>query len=421
MLAVFFVTAVLSYTDRFILSLLVDPLRADLHINDTDVSLLQGLAFAVVYGVAGLPLGRVADTLARRNLIIGGVTVWSAATIACGFARSFPELFAARIAIGIGEAALAPAAVSMIADCFPPARRGTAISIFIAGMAIGGGAAIAIGGFLAGAASSGTFSTWPVIGHLAPWRTTLVLLGVCGVAVIGLLLTLREPPRRGLIGQVPSSRISLAQAAAAFRSRAPLLVPLYLAVALISAGDFSFQNWTPALLSRRFGLTPLQIGERLGLLAMITGVCGTLFGGILGDYRFRKGGDAARLGVALVAIVLGLGGSAIALAADPAWTLVCFALWTSMASAAEAIGIAVIQAIVPGEVRGVGVSLVSLSNMIIGLSCGTTLTAVLTDHVFRDPAAVGLSMAAVVIPTALAALALFWTVRRATAVIRNAP
>ena len=134
MIAVFFATAILSYTDRFIFSLLVDPLRADLGISDTQVSLLQGLAFALVYAFAGLPLGRLADLVPRRNVIIAGVLLWSAATAACGFAATFGQLFAARIAVGIGEAALAPAAVSMIADYFPPARRGTALSVFIAGM-----------------------------------------------------------------------------------------------------------------------------------------------------------------------------------------------------------------------------------------------------------------------------------------------
>jgi MFS family permease len=411
MIAVFFAAAILSYTDRFILSLLVDPIRAELYVSDTQISLLQGLAFALVYSFVGLPLGRIADILPRRNVIIAGVAIWSGATVACGFAGSFGALFAARIGVGIGEAALAPAAVSMIADSFPASRRGTALSVFIAGMAIGGGAAIGVGGSLLSAASLGIFRALPLIGSLPPWRATLVLLAVPGVVVIGLLLTIREPLRRS-IGEArsngsPPIRIALA----AFRSRAYMLVPLFLAVGLLSAGDFSFQNWTPALLSRRFGLSPLQIGEQLGLAVTLSGVGGTLAGGLLGDFSARHGGEPARLTLALGTILVGLLGTSICLAVTAHQVLLCFVIWLSMASAAEAIGIAVLQAVIPGEVRGVGVACVSFCNMLIGLACGTALTAMFTDHVFHDPRSVGRSMSAVAIPTALIAFALLWWTR----------
>jgi len=411
MMAVFFCAAILSYTDRFILSLLVDPLRADLAISDTQVSLLQGLAFALVYGFAGLPLGRIADLVPRRNVIIAGVLLWSAATVACGYAASFGQLFAARLVVGVGEAALAPAAVSMIADYFPPARRGIALSVFIAGMAIGGGAAIAIGGSLVGAATLGLFKALPVVGSLPPWRATLVLLGLPAVAIVALLLTVREPPRQRTPEAAGSGPVPLRAALRLLGSRAGVLVPLYLAVALLSAGDFSYQNWTPALLSRCFGLSPLEIGRQLGLVAIVSGVGGTLLGGLTGDFGARRRGEQARITIAFGAILVGLGGSAIALAANTTQVLLCFVTWTAMASMSESLGIAVIQAVVPNEVRGVGVALTSLCNMLLGLALGTTLTALLTDHVFRDPRAVGASMSAVVLPTALAAFALLWRAR----------
>src|ERR1700761_7365329 len=110
--AILIATAVLSYTDRQVLSLLVDPIRTDLGISDTQVSLLLGTAFAVVYGVAGIPLGFLADRTSRRNLIFAGVVVWSLATICCGLSRGFGEIFASRIFVGLGEAALSPAAIS---------------------------------------------------------------------------------------------------------------------------------------------------------------------------------------------------------------------------------------------------------------------------------------------------------------------
>ncbi|MGB6485964.1 MAG: MFS transporter [Steroidobacteraceae bacterium] len=411
MIAVLCVAAILSYTDRFILSLLVDPIRADLAISDTKVSLLQGLAFALVYSVAGLPLGRVADIARRRNVILSGVLIWSASTVACGLAQSFGALFLARMGVGIGEAALAPAAVAMIADAFPPERRGMPLSVFIAGMAIGGGAAITIGGSLLGAASKGLFGSLPLIGQLPSWRLTLILLALPGVATGALLLTVSEPVRRDRDIRNALERVRLGAMFEALRKNAAVLAPIYLAVALVSVGDFSFQNWTPALLARRFGLSAADIGAQLGLVAIVSGVSGTLAGGLLGDLVARRGGERARMTLALAAVSIGLLGALIGFARSPLEALVCFGLWTTTASAAETLGITVLQSVIPGEIRGVGNALVSFANMMIGLAGGTTLTAVLTDHVFHDPRSVGKSMGVVLVPAALAALALFSRVR----------
>src|ERR1700742_1316150 len=144
--AIFALAALLSYTDRQILSLLVDPIRGDLHISDTQLSILQGAAFAVLYSFIGLPLGRIADLVPRRWLLVFAVVVWSLGTIVCGLSHSFAQLFGARLLVGIGEAALAPAAMSLIGDYFPPTARATPTGVFLTGMVVGGGAAGGIGG-----------------------------------------------------------------------------------------------------------------------------------------------------------------------------------------------------------------------------------------------------------------------------------
>src|SRR5688572_4369774 len=145
---VFFLAAILSYTDRQILSLLVDPIRAGLNLSDVQLGILHGTAFAVLYAAFGLPLGRLADLMNRRNLILVGVMIWSTATVACAWARSFEELLVARLFVGLGEAALAPAALSMISDLFPAERRGVAIGTFALGIVAGAGVAIGVGGTL---------------------------------------------------------------------------------------------------------------------------------------------------------------------------------------------------------------------------------------------------------------------------------
>jgi MFS family permease len=198
---------------------------------------------------------------------------------------------------------------------------------------------------------------------------------------------------------------------AAFRKRAALLLPIYLAVALVSAGDLAFQSWTPALLARRFGLAAGGIGERLGWVAILSAVVGTLAAGLVGDLVARRRGERARLTLACFAVVIGLSGSLIPLATSPAEALLCFGVWMTCAAAAETLGITALQGVLTGEVRGVGNALVSFGNMMIGLTCGTTLTAVLTDHVFHDPRSVGKSMSLVLVATALAALALLARLR----------
>jgi MFS family permease len=194
--AILVATAILSYTDRQVLSLLVDPIRADLGISDTQISLLLGTAFAVVYGVAGIPLGWLADRTSRRNLIFAGVLVWTVGTLACGFSQSFGQLFAGRLVVGLGEAVLSPAAISLISDYFPPSRRGTAVACFLSGIAMGIGAAILIGGGVLHFVQLGALSGTP-LANLAPWRMVLLLIGAPGLLWALVILAIREPVRRG--------------------------------------------------------------------------------------------------------------------------------------------------------------------------------------------------------------------------------
>lgn len=393
--------ALLSYTDRLILGLLVDPLRAELNIGDTEVSLLQGVAFALIYSFAGLPLGRLADSRSRRNLILAGVLLWSAATVACGLAQSFGQLFAARVLVGIGEAALAPAAMSLIADYFPPARRGTAVGTFLMGMVVGGGSALAVGGLLLQLANDGVFAGLPLLGALAPWRQVLVLLGVPGALMALLLLSLREPPRRERAAAAGLSWRETWQRLAQHRA---LLLPLYLAMALLSVGDFSLLNWSPALLSRRYGYAADELGLLLGGIAMATGVVATLGGGWLADRWGRYDGLRRRLWLACALAVLALPGTLIGLAGGQSGlALAAFGLWSLLSSAAGCVAIAVLQQVLPNELRGFGTALAAFGNILLGLGLGSSLTAALTDHVFADPTAVGWSISCVTLPAALAA------------------
>ncbi|MEJ1963597.1 MAG: MFS transporter [Gammaproteobacteria bacterium] len=202
------VALILSFTDRLILNLVVDPIRSDLGLSDLEISLLQGAGFAVIFALAGLPCGRLADSVNRRNLIAAGVSLWSAATIACGLAFDFWSFFVARVAVGLGEAALVPAASSLIIDLFSPRRRGIALGTFSLGATLGSGAALFVGGVLLAWIHAGWLTSVPLIGALAPWRLLMILVGVPGFALLPAILVLSEPVRLHASGLLALSAVA---------------------------------------------------------------------------------------------------------------------------------------------------------------------------------------------------------------------
>src|SRR5690348_945619 len=297
--AILIATAILSYTDRQVLSLLVDPVRADLHISDTQISLLLGTAFAVVYGIAGIPLGFLADRTSRRNLIFAGVLVWSLGTLACGLSRSFAELFAARIIVGLGEAVLSPAAISLISDYFPPSRRGFAVGCFLSGIAMGIGASILIGGGVLRLVEMGALAATPLAGQ-APWRLVLLVIGAPGVVWALVILAIREPKRRTEKDDTASARASSNARAATWA----LVIPIYAVVALASLVDNAVGAWAPSLLIREFARDSAEVGIVLGLLLTAGFGGGVLVGGWLADRAGARGGWTRKLGVCLISSVL---------------------------------------------------------------------------------------------------------------------
>lgn len=411
----FCIAAILSYTDRQILGLLVDPIRADLKISDTQVGVLQGIAFAIVYSFAGLPLGRLADVVQRRTVILVCIGLWSIGTLLCGYAGSFWMLFAGRLVVGVGEAALAPAAVSMIADLFPARRRGAAIGLFCMGMVIGGGAAISIGGTALGIAARGGLHSWPVVGPLPPWRAVLVLLGLCGIPLLGLLALVREPARHENAGDKAGQNAADLRAIFtqiwAIRSG---LIPLVIACALMSVGDFAMLSWAPALLGRRFHLAPEAIGLALGTPLVVAAAFSSVGGGAVSDRFALRHGPSGRLFLAGCSAIIAAPFALIALAQSANAVIAAVALWTLFSTIAGIAGMTANQEIVPNRARGLAASFIAFGNIMLGLGGGATLTGFLTDHLFGDPLAVGRSLTLVILPAGLIAILLFFTAARAT-------
>ncbi|HEX2589853.1 MAG TPA: MFS transporter [Rhizomicrobium sp.] len=405
---VFSVAAVLSYTDRQILTLLVDPLRADLRISDTQLSILQGAAFAVLYSCIGLPLGRIADIVPRKAQLLTAVIIWSLGTALCGLAHSFGELFAARLLVGVGEAAFAPAAMSLIADYFPADRRATATGVFFTGMAIGAGGAVAIGGALLDAAQHGVFASLPFIGALAPWRIVLMLAGLAGVVIAVLFATLHDPITRTRSLRELRSRLAIRETVAPFLKRLPLLFPLYAAMALCSTVDYAMLSWAPSLLSRNFAFTPLQVGASLGTIAIVASIVGTPAGGILTDWCTKRWGSTARPRLMLGIVVFGILGAPMGVLATGTQILIAAACWILVSAVLGIVSIATTLDLLPIESRGLATSTIAFSNTIVGLGLGPTLVALTTDHIYGSPAAVGLAITTVITPLILLACLFYY-------------
>jgi MFS family permease len=406
--ALFTLGAILSYTDRQILAILVDPIRTSLHLSDTQLSLLQGAAFAVLYSVLGLPLGRCADLVPRRALLALAIALWSVGTVACGLAHSFGALLGARLLVAVGETALAPAAISLIGEYFPPDRRGMAMGVFLTGIVVGAGAAIGIGGGLLQLAEADSLRALPVIGALAPWRTVLLVAGIAGFAMSAAMLTLDEPGGRNFSAAVLRARLfGVGEIVRAFRTHASVLAPLYGALALWSIVDMAVLSWSPALLMRRFAWSPGEVGARLGAIAILAGLIGTPAGGFISDRVTARWGLGARFPLLVIVAVGGILGIPVGVlgTADEALASAC--CWIFVSSTIGTIALATILDILPQESRGFGTSTVAFNNIIVGMGLGPTLVALLTDRVFHESQAVGYSMSCVIAPSVLIAILLY--------------
>ncbi len=262
-----------NFLDRQLLSILAQRIRADLGLDDAELGFLYGTAFGIFYAVCGFPLARLADTTSRRALMAGCLLLWSAATCASAFAGSFAGLAAARVLVGAGEAGAAPAAYSWLADQFPPARRATALAIYNAGIYLGIGAALVLGGFVVERWDAAYAGGGAPLG-LAGWQAAFLFAGAPGALLALAVLALREPAR-GVLDGAPAT-----PAAHPWRESAGELLALLppfsaLELALAGAGPALVLNLAlaAALAGAAFALThwlgsaPQWIALALGLYA----------------------------------------------------------------------------------------------------------------------------------------------------------
>lgn len=384
---------VISYTDRQILSLLVDPIRRDLSISDTQVGLLIGTAFAFVYGLAGLPLGWLADRLRRRNLIVAGISVWSIGTVCCGLSHNFGQFFAARVLVGIGEAVLTPASVSMISDSFPPRNRGRATSVFLMGMAMGAGGAILFGGVILRLADSGALRGTFLDGQ-ASWRVVLLLLGMLGVVPASIVAALREPERQH------NDLTSDPQPAPAQSTPVEWLrlTPLLLALGITSLVDNAVLAWTPSVLVRGFDMPATEVGPLLGTLLMISGGLGMLAGGFLSDRARRQGYRGGRLPVAVFSAAVTIPITILIMASSLNIVLIGVSLYVCLSCIGASVGTLTLLDLVPNRRHGLIMAVSFFLNVALGAGVGPAAVGLVADHLSLSGGGIGWAVFLVACP-----------------------
>ncbi|MFZ6045275.1 spinster family MFS transporter [Pseudomonas sp. CR3202] len=388
--AILMVAYVLSFIDRQILNLLVEPIRRDLAISDTQMSLLMGLSFALFYTVCGIPLGRLADSRSRRGLIAIGVLFWSAATAACGMAKLYWQFLLCRIGVGVGEAALSPAAYSLIADSFPKERRATAISVYSMGVYLGSGLAFLLGGLVIKFASAQGDVHLPLLGEVRPWQLIFLALGAAGALFTLLTLAVREPQRRGVGAGVV---VPLAEVGRYLRSNRRTVVCHNFGFAGLAFAGYGSAAWIPTFYIRTHGWDAGQVGMIYGSLVAVFGCLGIVFGGRLADWMARRGRADANMRVGLFAALGALPLVVLfPLLDDAFWVTVLMAPTVFCLSMPFGVAPAAIQEIMPNSMRGQASAVYLFVITLLGLGIGPTAVALVTDYLFADDNALRYSL-----------------------------
>ncbi|WP_296259530.1 MULTISPECIES: spinster family MFS transporter [unclassified Pseudomonas] len=405
-IAILWMVTLFSQLDRQLPALLVKPLKAQFAISDTQFSLLHGYAFAIAYTLMGLPFGRMVDRINRRNLILFGVVLWSAMTLLSGFARSYEQLLLTRMGIGVGEAVLAPAAYSIIADYVAPKRRGRALSIYYVSLAIGSGASLFMGGLILRLIPAQGLL---IQGHtLLPWQATFILAGLPGIPLVFLLLAVREPARRETGAQPNSTLKAFFTHLFLHRCTFARLMTYPALLAVIGYGTLA---WAPAFFERQHGIPVSESGPILGLVIAFAGLCGTLLSGQLSDRWLMQGRPAARFRVTLVAWAFIIPAAlSWPLVPDPNLSFLLLGFAVFGFSIGQAAAPASIQDIVPNSMRGQAVAVYLLLGGLLGIGLGPTSVALVNDYLYAgEPHALPYALVTVTLPAAVLGLWMSWS------------
>jgi MFS family permease len=406
---------IFSFIDRQILNLLVSPIRRDLGISDTQMSLLMGFSFALFYTFFGIPLGRLADHKSRRSIIAVGFIFWSIMTAGCGLAKNFFQMLLLRMGVGVGEACLSPAAYSLITDYFPKERRATAISVYSMGIYIGSGLAFLLGGTVVGLASGQEVWDLPVIGATRPWQVIFFVVGMPGVLLALLMYTIKEPMRRGIRliqaadGTMKRTQVPLKEVYEYVLKNRTTFLCHTIGFALLSFSSYGSSAWIPEFYKRLHGWSSARAGIIYGLIVMIFSTLGVVAGGRISDWMTARGYRDATMRVGLIVSAAWFPfGMLYPVVSNSTLSILFLIPAAFLASAPFGVAPAAIQQIMPNEMRGQASAIYLFVVNLIGLGVGPTAVAFTTDYVFKNDNAINYSLLIVATIAHIASTLLLW-------------
>ena len=392
---------VFAFVDRIIVGLLTPAIQADLNLTDSQIGLLQGLAFALFYTIFGLPLGWAADRHNRSKLLAAGMTVWSGMTMVCGLTTGFWPLFLARMGVGVGEATLNPCASSLISDYFRPSQRPRAFGYYTMSTAVASILTYLIGALIISALAGYETIRLPLVGDLKPWQVTFMIVGAAGLLPAILMgLTVKEPLRQGKIVGAPVA--TLAQARAFLKTNAVTLFCLLGGISLVVFEIYGTLYWQPSLFLRRYGWEPQKTAVYLAVISAPVGIASAYLSGSVTNWFKRRGRtDGAWMTCLIGAIGCTAFGVLAPIMPTPELALALTAAKSLFVNFPTAACYTAISEVTPNPFRGQVTSLYVIMTGLFAQGLGPFSVGATTDYVFRDQAAIGESLALVVLVTGL--------------------
>jgi MFS family permease len=372
----------INFLDRGILTLLVEPIKHDLHLSDVQMSLIMGFAFTFFYAVLGLPVARLVDRKSRKLIMTAGITIWSLMTMLCGLATSFWHLFIARMGLGVGETTSGPSAYSMLSDYFPPQRLPRAIAFMQVGFVAGTGLALIVGAWIIQFVAANPDLSLPIVGRLRGWQMVLMLVGIPGLIVAAIMATVREPRRRGGAQTEPTPVAEIFRFITAHKL---VYLPLFIGMGLRTSQMFGTQMWGPAFYGRTYGWSPSQVGYVSGLSVFIAMPVGLALGSWLAEQYWKKGTHDGNVRVVVWSTAISVPFGVLGPLMPNPWLAVGFMLIAQLTSImAAAPENAAIQTVTPNRLRGQMTFLFLFIMNVIGMGIGPMIVGALNQYVFGE-------------------------------------
>ena len=383
---------VFAFIDRQIPAMLVEPIKQDFSLNDSQIALLGGAAFSIFYAIMALPIGYAVDKYKRVNVLGTGIFVWSLMTTLAGLANSFGRLFGARIGVAVGEAVMAPVSVSLVSDYFPQNKQGKPMGIITAGVYIGIGATLIGGGYIIDYLTDIGGITIPGIGYFKPWQATFLVVGIPGILISFAAFMLHEPRRLGL-AQTPEKDSKSINIFSHLIKNKSTLIPMFAGLIFMALIFYSFTFWAPSMMVRTYGLSLTEVGFSLGIITIISSILGTISSGAVVDYLRSKGITDAPIRTAMFACIFAMPAICLAPLVEnvvAAWMLI--GVYLFFISSFAPIGLLAVSGVSSNEVKGQMAAVHAFLMMAFGLSLGPQITAFFTDFILQDESKLGLAV-----------------------------